>query len=120
MSEDCPFDCGCISFTPLYPEAFEAFMEQQDYEPTHCGCCGKELQERDPDPWEGRLDDYCYECALCRCDAYPGGCTPLEVQVMPVDKGIELILALEEAIEEQQAHDRGEEPKNNPMKGFGW
>lgn len=39
-----------------------------------CGCCGFMVKPRDPDPWEGRMDAYCYSCALTRCDAYPGEC----------------------------------------------
>lgn len=40
-----------------------------------CGCCGRDAtRKRLPDPWEGRLDGYCDECALTRCDAYPGDC----------------------------------------------
>lgn len=39
-----------------------------------CACCGRAIQPRHPDPWEGRMDAYCYDCALSRCDAYPGEC----------------------------------------------
>lgn len=39
-----------------------------------CFCCNAPVETRDPDPWEGRLDGYCYDCALTRCDAYPGEC----------------------------------------------
>lgn len=39
-----------------------------------CVCCGFPVMPRDPDPWDGRLDVYCQECALARCDAYPGYC----------------------------------------------
>lgn len=40
-----------------------------------CSCCGYLFLKRiDNDPWEGRLDGYCYDCALARCDAYPGAC----------------------------------------------
>ena len=46
----------------------------QDPEP--CMCCGKDAPIRGAnDPWEGRLDGYCYKCALTRCDAYPSECT---------------------------------------------
>jgi hypothetical protein len=35
-----------------------------------CVCCGKDSTRRQqPDPWEGRLDGYCDECATARCDA---------------------------------------------------
>lgn len=43
-------------------------------EQERCGCCGALIEPRDPDPWEGRLDGYCEDCALARCDAYPGYC----------------------------------------------
>lgn len=36
--------------------------------------CGREIEPRDPDPWEGRMDDYCYDCATNRCDCYPDEC----------------------------------------------
>lgn len=36
-----------------------------------CECCTSILVVRNPDPWEGRLDGYCYDCATRRCDAYP-------------------------------------------------
>jgi hypothetical protein len=41
---------------------------------TICHCCGRPVEPRDPDPWEGRLDGYCEDCALNRCDAYPDQC----------------------------------------------
>ena len=41
-----------------------------------CCCCGAPAPLRDNDPWEGRMDDYCRSCALTRCDAYPGECSP--------------------------------------------
>lgn len=41
-----------------------------------CACCRAPIGVRDPDPWEGRLDAYCYGCASARCDAYPGTCRP--------------------------------------------
>ncbi len=40
-----------------------------------CGCCGKQHERRgEGDPWEGRLDGWCDDCALARCDARPGDC----------------------------------------------
>jgi hypothetical protein len=40
-----------------------------------CACCNDEItRPHDGDPWEGRLDAYCYYCALCRCDALPSSC----------------------------------------------
>jgi hypothetical protein len=42
-----------------------------------CVCCGTNYGQRE-DPWEGRLDGYCYECALARCDAYPDECPRLD------------------------------------------
>lgn len=40
-----------------------------------CACCGERFpKRRHPDLWDGRLDDYCYDCASARCDAYPGDC----------------------------------------------
>lgn len=30
------------------------------------------LVARQPDPWKGQLNDYCYNCATRRCDAFPG------------------------------------------------
>jgi hypothetical protein len=36
-----------------------------------CACCAAPADNHpSPDPWEGRLNDYCYACALTRCDAY--------------------------------------------------
>lgn len=38
-----------------------------------CVCCGRmHVTRTERDPWEGRLDGYCYDCATARCDAYPG------------------------------------------------
>lgn len=41
-----------------------------------CACCRAPYQYRQPknNPWDGRLDAYCYDCASARCDAYPGDC----------------------------------------------
>lgn len=41
-----------------------------------CACCGEvlEYREYEEDPWEGRLDSYCENCAWMRCDAFPGSC----------------------------------------------
>jgi hypothetical protein len=37
--------------------------------------CGRKVERRElGDPWEGRMDDYCYDCALSRCDCYPDEC----------------------------------------------
>ena len=52
----------------------EGRKEDEDGEADVCGCCGYMVHPRNPDPWEGRMDDYCYECCLTRCDAYPGEC----------------------------------------------
>mgnify|MGYP001559815625 CR=1 FL=1 len=41
-------------------------------DPDSCWCCGVPAPNRAPwDPWEGRLDGYCDDCAEARCDAYP-------------------------------------------------
>jgi len=41
----------------------------------YCVCCGRWFEDRgDGDRWEGRLRDYCEDCAWARCDAFPGGC----------------------------------------------
>jgi hypothetical protein len=40
-----------------------------------CWCCGAKVERRElGDPWEGRMDGYCYACALNRCDCYPETC----------------------------------------------
>lgn len=39
-----------------------------------CACCGAAIARPYGDLWDGRLDDYCAECATARCDAYPGDC----------------------------------------------
>lgn len=43
-----------------------------------CWCCGKLERQFNRDrvhaQWEGRMDGYCYDCALARCDAFPGEC----------------------------------------------
>jgi hypothetical protein len=41
-----------------------------------CVCCGNDVARREPDPWEGRMDDYCERCCLTRCDAEPRACKP--------------------------------------------
>jgi len=49
-------------------------VELERAEFVRCVCCNALMGKRCPDPWEGRLDDYCTVCAGCRCDAYPGHC----------------------------------------------
>lgn len=43
-----------------------------------CVCCRKKRSPAEvadvAEVWEGRMDDYCYGCALNRCDAFPGEC----------------------------------------------
>jgi hypothetical protein len=41
-----------------------------------CLCCGAPAYPRAAadDPWDGRMDGYCDDCAAARCDAYPGDC----------------------------------------------
>jgi hypothetical protein len=39
-----------------------------------CVCCGEPVVHPHPDPWGGRMDDYCEGCSWVRCDAYPGAC----------------------------------------------
>jgi hypothetical protein len=43
-------------------------------EPRRCACCGEVVTRPNGDPWTGRLDAYCEECATTRCDAFPGEC----------------------------------------------
>lgn len=74
------------------------------------------IDRSENDPWEGRLDGYCYECALTRCDAYPGECGQrANLQPLPEDV-VEVIVALADAEVEALLA----EQKPNPMKGFGW
>lgn len=107
---------------------------------TTCGCCEKELEKRDPDPWEGRLDGYCYKCALTRCDAYPGDCSRgIAVVGIPSIETIAAVMGdkyfddefnpplinmadpeLEKLLAEEEAIERGEITRDNPMKGYGW
>ena len=43
-----------------------------------CACCAAPADNHpSPDPWEGRLNDYCYACALTRCDAYAHPAPPV-------------------------------------------
>lgn len=46
----------------------------QEYRDALCHCGMPAGREELPDPWEGRLDGYCDNCATARCDAYPGEC----------------------------------------------
>lgn len=49
--------------------------ESQSLFHSPCCCCQEPVELRlSDDPWDGRLDGYCYDCALARCDAYPGEC----------------------------------------------
>lgn len=42
---------------------------------TQCFCCGKKHPWRlQSDPWNGRLNGYCEDCATNRCDCYPDEC----------------------------------------------
>jgi hypothetical protein len=38
---------------------------------TACVCCQGPYEDRarTGDPWDGRLNGYCWDCALMRCDA---------------------------------------------------
>lgn len=41
----------------------------------HCWCCQTwHVTRGDGDPWEGRMEGYCDECATNRCDCYPDEC----------------------------------------------
>lgn len=41
-----------------------------------CWCCGEPAPIRgEGDPWEGRMDGYCYECSLTRCDTTDSTCS---------------------------------------------
>lgn len=62
---------SCANFDPRMAKSE---LGEQPVTRQGCCCCGAPIAARDPDPWEGRLDGYCYECALARCDAYPGEC----------------------------------------------
>lgn len=49
-----------------------------------CACCGGRIARPfGDDDWEGRLDDYCYDCASARCDAYPGECGKDHIRAAP-------------------------------------
>lgn len=43
-----------------------------------CWCCGKRKSPTEyryvREQWQGRMDGYCKDCALSRCDAFPGEC----------------------------------------------
>lgn len=43
-----------------------------------CACCNKHVGRKERRNVEfsygGRMNGYCQECALARCDAYPGEC----------------------------------------------
>jgi hypothetical protein len=41
-----------------------------------CWCCGviHPIRERESDPWDGRLNGYCDDCALARCDTSYSDC----------------------------------------------
>jgi hypothetical protein len=49
-------------------------MTSTGSDPRRCACCGEGITRPNGDPWEGRLDAYCEECAITRCDAFPGEC----------------------------------------------
>lgn len=66
----CERGCGFDTIAGFQPCATCQDMDQR----ARCSCCGVSKDERDPDPWEGRMDDYCETCCLARCDAYPGDC----------------------------------------------
>lgn len=41
-----------------------------------CWCCGEPAPIRgEGDPWEGRMDGYCRECATTRCDTTDSTCS---------------------------------------------
>lgn len=37
-------------------------------EEQQCVCCAEGFYDIHPDPWEGRMSDYCVECRIMRCD----------------------------------------------------
>ena len=54
---------------PSWPD-----VEEYITVPDLCWCCGDLAPTEAVKDWDGRLDGYCLECALYRCDAYIGQC----------------------------------------------
>lgn len=49
--------------------------QARDAAPEPCWCCGEPAPIRgEGDPWEGRMDGYCYSCATTRCDTTDSTC----------------------------------------------
>jgi len=60
----------------------------------HCGRTAARTQQ--PDPWEGRLDGYCDDCAAHRCDCTPDECPvkypPTVPARRPVDDALDRLV----------------------------
>jgi hypothetical protein len=53
----------------------EVEVTRQEFIPQVEIChCGQIALKRTDDPWQGRMDGYCYDCASNRCDCYPDEC----------------------------------------------
>ena len=55
----------------LEPETSEVVDVQSE----RCACCNEPAPLRENDPFDGRMDAYCDECAWRRCDVYWGACS---------------------------------------------
>ena len=53
----------------------------------HCGRTAARTQQ--PDPWEGRLDGYCDDCATNRCDCYPNECPVKHPVTVPARRPVD-------------------------------
>lgn len=68
--------CGGSDFSVLCPanESGLHHVEETHVTRSRVCHCGRPVEPRDPDPWEGRMDDYCEDCATCRCDTSYSTC----------------------------------------------
>ena len=64
--------------TPLTLD--EAINRLREKRGAVCSCCRSPVKFRPAihDQWEGRLNDYCTDCAISRCDVDPGACIPAD------------------------------------------
>jgi hypothetical protein len=78
--------CGVLNRL-LTDESFrdKVVTDCMEAEPAGCWCSGDLAPTDAVLEWEGRLDGYCLDCAVARCDAYARACGKSRLPRKPED-----------------------------------